>query len=169
MALTVLPNKRVKFARFACPTRKRDALLLAAYARRSAGTGRRRMRNRQIFRWLPVLTVFLSSVSLAETATCRIEIEDVNKGSTYKVQQRFTFQKGGDAQRKHFETPGNDYACTLAFFELGMGTMISCEHKRDAGQTFFQSDRSALKDISGVNNLAFRHGAAFLVITTKCE
>jgi hypothetical protein len=127
------------------------------------------MRVRQIARWLPVLIMFVASASLAETATCRIEIEDVNKGSTYELQQGFTFKEGGDAQRKHFETPGNDYACTLAFFELGMGTMVSCEYKRDMGQTFFQSDRSTLKNASGANNLAFRHVAASLVIKTKCE
>lgn len=127
------------------------------------------MRHHQTPRWLPILIVFVSSASLADTAACRIEIEDVNKGSTYEFQHRFTFQKSGDAQRKHFETPGNDYACTLAFFELGMGTMVSCEYKRDMGQTFFQSDRSALKDASGTNNLAFRHASAFLVVKTKCE
>jgi len=128
-----------------------------------------RMRDHHILGWLPALAVFVSCASLADSATCRIGIEDVNKGTSYELQQRFTFKKGGDAQRKHFETPGNDYSCTLAFFELGTGTMVSCEYKRDIGHTFFQSDRSALKDSSGSNNLSFRHGSAFLVIKTKCE
>lgn len=119
--------------------------------------------------WLPILFAFVASTSLAETATCRIEIEDVNKGSTYELQQRFTFKEGGDAQRKHFETPGNDYACTLAFFDLGMGAMVPCEYKRDMGQTFFQSDRRTLRDASGTNNLAFRHASAFLVIKTNAS
>lgn len=127
------------------------------------------MRSRHKYRWLPVLIVFVWSASLAETATCRIEVEDVNKGSTYELQQRFNFNKGGGAQRKHFETPGNDYTCTLVFFETGMGTMISCEYKPDMGQTFFQSDRSVLKDARGANNLAFRHASVFLIIRTKCE
>jgi hypothetical protein len=33
-----MPNNRIKFARFACPTRKGDAPSLAAYARRWAMT-----------------------------------------------------------------------------------------------------------------------------------
>lgn len=118
---------------------------------------------------LSFLSLTISSVSWADTATCKIKIEDVNKGSTYQLEQRFTFKKGGDAQRKYFETPGNDYACTLAFFELEKGTMLSCEYKADMGHTFFQSDRSALSDSIVTNNLSFRHESAFLSLATKCE
>lgn len=118
---------------------------------------------------LSFLSLTISSVSWADTATCKIKIEDVNKGSTYKLEHKFTFKKGGDAQRKHFETPGNDYACTLAFFELEKGTMLSCEYKTDMGHTFFQSDRSVLSDSIVTNNLSFRHGSAFLSLETKCE
>jgi hypothetical protein len=47
---------------------------------------------------LCLLSLTISSVSWADTATCRIKIEDINKGSTYKLEHRFTFKTGGDAQ-----------------------------------------------------------------------
>ena len=118
---------------------------------------------------LHFLLLTLYSTSWADSAICKIEIEDVNKGTTYNLEHKFAFKKGGDAQRKHFETPGNDYTCTLAFFDLNHGTMLSCEYKNDLAQTFFQSDRSVLKDIIVINNLSFRHNKAFIYIKTKCE
>ena len=106
----------------------------------------------------------------ADSATCKIEIEDVHQGTTYKIEHKFTFKKHGDGQRKHFEVPGNDYACTLAFFELNNGTMLSCEYKKGfPGHTFFQSDRSVLKDKVVTNNLSFRHKTAHIFLETKCE
>ena len=108
-------------------------------------------------RLLPFLLLAFPSMSWADSATCKIEIEDVYKGSTYKLEHKFIFKEGGDAQRKHFETPGNDYKCTLAFLGLNDGTMLSCEYKHDLGQTFFQSDRSVLNDKNPTNNLSFRH------------
>ena len=117
-----------------------------------------------------VLAALTSSLhAWAGSATCSIGIEDVNKASTYTLRHRFALKKDGPAQRKHFEIPGNDYNCTLAFFELRKGTMLSCEYKKDAGYTFFQSDRSAVDDEIVTNNLAFRHQSSFIVLKTKCE
>ncbi len=125
------------------------------------------MRNRLVVGAIVALVFPLSS--WAGSATCIIEIEDVNKASNYALAQTFNFKKDGAGQRKHFELPGNDYNCTLAFFELGKGTMLSCEYKNDMGHTFFQSDRSALKDSSVSNTLSFRHKSAFIVVTTLCK
>ncbi len=118
-----------------------------------------------------LLLVALTSLSpaWAGSAACSIRIEDVNKATAYMLTQTFEFRNDGPAQRKHFETPGNDYSCTLAFFELGKGTMLSCEYKEDAGHTFFQSDRSSLDDNAVTNNLSFRHKSAFIVLKTVCK
>ena len=115
------------------------------------------------------LMLSFCSEAWANNAMCTIEIEDVNQGSTYTLEHKFQFEKGGVAQRKVFEVPGNDYVCTLAFFDLNTGTMISCEYKNDIGHTFFQSDRSILHDEIPANNLTFRHKSAFIVVKSKCE
>ncbi len=108
-------------------------------------------------------------VSFANTAECIIEIEDTRKGSTYTLKHKFSLRKEHDAvQRKYFEIPGNDYLCTLAFFGMKNGTMLSCEYKYDKGHTFFQSDRSVLPDENMANNLSFRHKSAYIYIKTKC-
>lgn len=52
-------------------------------------------------------------------------------------------------------------------FVMGDGTMLSCEYKKDMGHTFFQSDRSTLKDENIANHLAFRHKSAQIYIKTK--
>ena len=100
----------------------------------------------------PVLLILLfavfffllfSTASHADTANCKIEIQDVLKGTIYTVEQKFNFEYGATmGQRKHFDVPGNDYSCTLAFFELHKGTMLSCEYTKDLGHTFFQSDHA---------------------------
>ena len=118
---------------------------------------------------LLALLLLTATSARADSATCQIKINDVNKDTNYSIEQKFTFKKGGDAQRKHFETPGNDYDCTIVFFELNKGTMLSCAYKKDLGQTFFQSDRSTLNDKFSTNSLTFRHGSAFLVLDVKCE
>lgn len=125
--------------------------------------------RREFIGCVTLLFLIISPMSWANTATYKIKIEDVNKGSTYTLEHKFEFKKGGKAQRKHFEVPGNDYSCTLAFFELNNGTMLSCEYKHDIGQTFFQSDRSGLNDKAATNNLTFRHKSSFISIETKCK
>lgn len=110
-----------------------------------------------------------SSLAWADSIACSIRIEDVNKATAYTLTQTFELKSDGHAQRKHFETPGNDYSCTLAFFELGKGTMLSCEYKADGGHTFFQSDRSSLADNAVTNILSFRHKSAFIVLQTVCK
>lgn len=121
------------------------------------------------FGTLLLVALTSSSPAWAGSAACSIRIEDVNKATAYTLTQTFEFNNDGSAQRKHFETPGNDYSCTLAFFELGKGTMLSCEYKEDAGHTFFQSDRSSLDDNAVTNNLSFRHKSAFIVLKTVCK
>jgi len=117
-------------------------------------------------------TAFISIVNIpttwATSATCTIKIEDNKLRSVYKLEHKFVINNEGNGQRKHFEFPGNDYSCTLAFFEINSGTMLSCEYKQDIGQTFFQSDRTVLKE-KPINNLTFRHKSSFITIETKCK
>ena len=115
--------------------------------------------------------------SFADTAECKIEIEDIVKGTTYTIEQKFDyepeqeldFEKGDIGHWKHFDLPGADYACHLVFYEIDKGTMISCEYKGDQGHTFFQSDRSVLRNKTNVNKLTFRHKKAFISLESTCE
>lgn len=110
----------------------------------------------------------ISSLAWADTATCTIEIEDVNAGSKSKVEHSFTFKSGSEAQRKHFVLPGNKFSCTLAFFDLKSGTMLSCQLD-ELGHHFVQSDRSAIGEGSPKNNLSFRYKSSFYVLQSYCK
>ncbi len=114
---------------------------------------------------------FAGSNAVADLALCEIEIEDVIAGTTYTIKQEFQFDSATDilAHRKHFDLPGTDFGCTLAFFDFEIGTMISCEYKVDGGHTFFQSDRSGLQEDSARNHLAFRFQDDFFVIKSACH
>lgn len=121
-----------------------------------------------IFTFL-LLAIFSSSSIAAKVAECTISIDD-NSGSTYTIKHKFFYKKEGRQQSKHFAVPGHDdYSCTLAFWELKNGTMLSCEYKKDMGHTFFQSDRSTLKDENTDNHLSFRHKKLQLYLKTSCK
>ena len=114
-----------------------------------------------------VLMAF-SSLAWADTANCTIEIEDVNAGSKSKVEHSFTFKPGSEAQRKHFALPGSKFSCTLAFFDLKSGTMLSCQLD-ELGHHFVQSDRSAIVEGTAKNNLSFRYKSSFYVLRSYCK
>ncbi len=114
-----------------------------------------------------VLTAF-SSLTLADAAKCTIEIEDVNAGTKYNVEQKFSFKPGSAAQRKHFMLPGSNYSCTLAFFDLDSGTMLSCQFD-ELGHNFVQSDRSVVNEKQATNNLNFRYKASFYSLKSTCK
>lgn len=118
---------------------------------------------------LTIKIILTASFAFAGVATCKVKIHDVNKGTRYSVEENFTFDSTSSAQRKNFEVPGNDYKCTFAFFDLTSGTMIACEYKKDNGITFFQSDRSALKELPKSNRLTFRHESAFISLDASCN
>lgn len=115
------------------------------------------------------LFIALSSFSLADTAKCTIEVQDVNVGSKVTVEHSFNFKSGSAAQRKHFNLAGSQYSCTLAFFDLNTGTMLSCASQKDLEHTFVQSDRSAIAESTTKNNLSFRDGSAFFTLSTSCK
>jgi len=110
-----------------------------------------------------------TSISWAETAKCTIEIEDINSGSKYTVEQNFHLKTGTTTQKKHFALPGSQYSCTLAFFDLRSGTMLSCEDNRDMGHSFIQSDRSTLVEGRAKNNLTFRNKDYFFSLSAHCK
>lgn len=114
------------------------------------------------------LLMAISSIAWADTAKCAIEIQDVNLGTKYKVEQSFTFQPGSEAQRKHFALPGSNFSCTLAFFDLKSGTMLSCQLD-ELGHHFVQSDRSAINEGLAKNNLSFRYKSSFYVLESNCK
>lgn len=114
------------------------------------------------------LVILLSSSALADEADCTIEIEDVNTGTKYKIDHHFTFTQESKAQWKYFKLPGSTYNCNFAFFNLGIGTMLSCELD-EAGNDFVQSDRSGNKEVGIKNNLTFRHNNKFYTLLASCK
>jgi hypothetical protein len=116
---------------------------------------------------LLVAIIFIthSSLSLADTVKCTIDVQDVNVGSKVTVEHNFNFKPGAAAQRKHFDLSGSPYTCTLAFFDPSTGTMLSCANKKDLEHTFVQSDRSAITENSTKNNLSFRDGSTFFTLS----
>lgn len=105
----------------------------------------------------------------AKEATCVIRIENTNTSTSKKIERKLKSSAQGDTDRAHFDIDGTDYRCTLAFFDLQTGTMVSCEYKKDSGFTFFQSDRSGLKETNPANNLTFRHLKGFITLKTACN
>ena len=101
-------------------------------------------------------------------AICEIEIEDVVSATTYSVEHSFESGIGFAAQRKHFDLPGSKIRCTLAFFNLDSGTMISCELD-ELGHHFVQSDRSVLDEQNPRNYLSFRYQSHFYVLKSSCQ
>ena len=114
-----------------------------------------------------LLTAF-ASLSWADTAKCSIEIEDVNAGTKYNVEQSFAFKPGTEGQRKYFKLPGSKFSCTLVIFDLESGTMLSCQLD-ELGHNFVQSDRSAIDEKLAKNNLSFRYKASFYVLESICK
>jgi hypothetical protein len=114
------------------------------------------------------LLLAFSSPAWADTANCTIEIEDVNAGTKYKIENPFTLMPDSEAQRKHFALPGSNFSCTLAFFDLKSGTMLSCQLD-EMGHNFVQSDRSAIDEQSAKNNLNFRYKSSFYVLQSYCK
>ena len=124
--------------------------------------------------WLSIASA-LSLSAFADTARCKIEIENVTAEIQSKsaakqiVEFAFEFTPGTGAQRKHFDLSDGQYLCTLVFFDLDSGTSLSCEKKKDYGHTYVQSDRSDIREHSARNNLVFRDGASHFVLNATCK
>lgn len=114
------------------------------------------------------LLMAISSVAWADIAKCVIQIQDVNLGTKYKVEQSFTVRLDSEAQRKHFALPGSNVSCTLAFFDLQSGTMLSCQ-RDELGHHFVQSDRSAIHEGRAKNKVSFRYRSSFYVLKSDCS
>ncbi|MBF0315107.1 MAG: hypothetical protein HQK52_16910 [Oligoflexia bacterium] len=114
-----------------------------------------------------IVFFLLSHSVLALGAACKIDMEDINK----KLKKSFKIDtsKKKSPSKHNFSLPNSDYSCTLAFFDLDSGTMLSCEFNKDMGQTFFQSDRSVVKEHNPVNNLSFRHLNSQIYIESSCQ
>lgn len=117
---------------------------------------------------LLTLVAFASSAS-ADIALCTINIQDVKTLTDYKVDAKFDAADNAGGRRKSFDTPGADYSCTLAFFGLGVGTMLSCAFNGDMQETYFQSDRTTHQDARSDNYLTFRHRGSHFVIGSECK
>lgn len=100
---------------------------------------------------------------------CHIKVDDVQGGTTYKLEAKSDASRKDGGQRKHFDTPGKDYSCTLAYCGDGNGTMLSCGFNGDMQHTYFQSDRTTHKDPRSDNYLTFRHREAHISIESWCE
>ena len=127
--------------------------------------------------WLPRVAALavLTSSAFADSARCKIEIENVTAETQSKsaakqiIDFAFEFTPGAGAQRKHFDLPGGQYLCALAFFDLDSGTSLSCEKKKDSGHTYVQSDRSGIREHTARNNLIFRDGSSHFVLDATCK
>ena len=121
---------------------------------------------------ITLLIVIMSSNSWADTAHCTIDIENVNAHDKFTIERAVTFKPGSngfETQRIHFELPGAQYTCTLAFVNLDSGTALSCEMRADRGHTFVQSDRSAITEHVVTNTLGFRDGSDFFGLSATCK
>lgn len=115
-----------------------------------------------------VLCLLLPFYSWSASGHCEIEIEDVNAGTQYTVKHDFKSGEDDWAERKYFSLPGSSIRCTLAFFNLGTGTMMSCELD-ELGHHFVQSDRSAISEKNPKNYLTFRFETYFYVLQSSCN
>ena len=124
--------------------------------------------------WLFSIAAPVLSAS-ADTASCKVEIEDVTAQVQSKtavkqiVQFAFELTPESEAQRKYFQLSDGAYWCTLAFFNLESGTALSCERTDDDGHTYVQSDRSGITEHAGRNNLIFRDGDSHFVLNVMCQ
>lgn len=132
--------------------------------------------NMAKFKYLAVLlATLLPSIAFAATAVCTIEIEDINasvKNKTLEktvVKETFKFKPGGEKQTKFFNLPDDRYICRLDFFDLNIGTSLSCEEKKDQGYSYMQSDQSGNKSKMNRNNLTFRDRNSHFVINAICK
>ena len=118
---------------------------------------------------LILLFSLYSCLSLADTAVCTVEIQEVTSGVKQKIEHTFIFKpSSNEAQRKQFELRDNSFTCTLAFFNLNSGTMLSCEFD-ELGHNFVQSDRSVINEKHSKNNLSFRYKTVFYVLESACK
>ncbi len=124
--------------------------------------------------WLFLIALPAFSAS-ADTATCKVEMEDVtaavkSSGAAKRtVQFVFELTPKSDVQRESFQLSEGSYSCTLAFFDLDSGTSLSCERKDDQGHTYFQSDQSGISEQAARNNLVFREGNSHFVLNASCK
>jgi len=122
-----------------------------------------------------LLATSLPSISLAATAVCTIEIEDINASVKNKafekivVKEGFNFESGAAKQTKFFNLPDGRHICRLDFFDLNTGTSLSCEKKKDKGFSYMQSDQSGNKSKINRNNLTFRDSNSHFVINAICK
>ncbi len=118
---------------------------------------------------LSFLLLAISLHSWADTAVCTIVIQEVNAGTKQTIEHTFIFKPGAhEGQRKHFTLTDRPYLCTLAFFNLNSGTMLSCQFD-ELGHNFVQSDRSVINEAHARNNLRFRYKSSFYVLESVCK
>ena len=72
-----------------------------------------------------------------------------------------------DGERHHWKVEKTEVNCSLAYFGLKSGTMVSCQFD-PMGHEFIQSDRSVLNE-SPINNLSFRVKGHQVYLETICE
>ena len=110
-------------------------------------------------RLLILIATAFCSPALGWGATCEITVENVRGG--LPSTKSHTFNKG-ESNRHHFPLEDSPYICTLAYFAgKKIGTMLGCAKGSIYGDTFYQSDRSMIKESNPRNNLNFRHEESF--------
>lgn len=72
-----------------------------------------------------------------------------------------------EGERHHWRVEKTEIVCTLAYFGLKSGTMVSCQFD-PIGLAFVQSDRSVISE-TPINNISFRFDGNQVYIKTVCK
>ena len=115
-------------------------------------------------------TVFLASKAhSSQSAVCKIKIEDLITGTSFAIEETFSFTDGQTKSRKTFNVPQNQFVCTLDFYDIGTGTNLFCESKKSDRKFFVQSDRSKIKEDQAPNRLTMRNEDSFITLHVFCS
>ena len=72
-----------------------------------------------------------------------------------------------EGERHHWKVGSTEIECTLAYFGLKSGTMVSCQFD-PIGLAFVQSDRTVISE-TPINNISFRFDGNQVYIGTACK
>ena len=108
-----------------------------------------------------VLAVLLFPALVHAADLCTISVDRV-PDRPYRISVSLK-----DGERHHWRVEKTEIVCTLAYFGLKSGTMVSCQFD-PIGLAFVQSDRTVIRE-SPINNISFRFDGNQVYIETVCK
>jgi hypothetical protein len=110
---------------------------------------------------------FLTPILLqSKSSSCSIDYLDLK--SNIKKTLQYNLKDSAAGTRKIFML-NKTYKCYFTYFDSYGGTSISCAYIPDMEQTYFQSDRSSIRENKPKNNLVFKHMNNSFQIKTMCK